>query len=616
MKVFGIGTASLIVLAAGVLCWFSAGGCIRTKPPELTDAQQQELKTYVDQLSDRTRSTRTRQEAAELLLTRSYPQAAEALKNFLVDETNRPAQIAVAEAIAIRGSGRKEFVKPLLAMLTGKAAAVRAPAARALATYTDGGVIDALIGIAKDRRREQEIRLVTITAFRRILDRKVIGSLIGLLRDPETDVRHAAAVALADLTNIRTFGADADKWRSWWWRNRFKPRSEWLADLTASLFRSNRQLENENALLRERLSRSMQELYAATPVAQREALLLRLLKDPLGNVRLAGTTIVNGIVAANQKVSEPVRVQVRTMLGDEDPRLRREAALLVANLGDSLPLDTLLKRLQVERVGAVRIALLTALGQVGVPKVISAVVAEIGSREEGVATAAAGALERLAARQPLDDDLREKAVKALLGRYRLTGRQDNGVALRESLLNAMAVMGDEACAAAFVAALKDPAATVRLAGVNGLAKLGKADHADAVAGMLDDKDLGVRKAAVSALGELAGLKYLDRILIRTNPGVEGDAAARKHAWGVAMSVLEKADSKTLQRVCDSLTDRAGARDRRLEVMRMLTRLGPASGGQARRSGRAARRGGVGSPGTKESRCCGGLAGVDRRAAAG
>ena len=83
--------------------------------------------------------TEAKREAALLLLTRSYPQATALLKAFLGDSSNRPAQVAVAEAIAHSGRTRPAFVQPLLAMLTGKEPSVRAAAANALAP--DGGPV-------------------------------------------------------------------------------------------------------------------------------------------------------------------------------------------------------------------------------------------------------------------------------------------------------------------------------------------------------------------------------------------------------------------------------------------------------------------------------------------
>ncbi len=557
-------------LLAAALCGISAiSACAppSVQPAQLSTAQQFELKTYVTQLEDPARSAKTKQEAAELLLSRPYPQAVAALKDFLEDPTNRAAQIAVAEAVAARGQGHDAFVAPLMKMLTSAEGSVRMPAARALATYKDPAVIERLIA-KTGAGRDREIRLAAIAALERVMDKSSVDALVRLLRDGDAEVRAAAADALTRLTNIRTFGRDAAQWVAWWKANKDKPRTEWLADLADNLGREKVRLENENVQFRDRLARTLKLLYQTTPDVQREALLLGFLRDGLSDVRLVGAAIVNDTVAANQQVSPEVRSQVRLMLIDPDWRLRREAALLVASLADGETLQVLLARLKAENVSAVRVAVLTALGQLRDPKSLEALVADVASDDDQVATAAAAALARVAGRQPLGGAEKSSAAKALLDRYRIAARRGNGAALREALLTAMGAVGDKQCADAFRAALTDPAATVRLAGVNGLAGLGQTDATQALAALVKDSDRGVRQAVIVALARLDGDEYLSLILARTDPAVEPDPAVRQQAWNVAMDVLSGAESATLWTVVQLLGKRGDAAQQ-LKVLQML-----------------------------------------------
>ncbi|GAH89384.1 unnamed protein product, partial [marine sediment metagenome] len=247
--------------------------------PSLTSAQRIELETSKAQLSDPSRTAKTKREAAILLLTRPYPQATAALRGFLSDETNRPAQIAVAEAVAESGQTHKDFVKPLLAMLTGAEPSLRPPAASALAAYKDPGVLDALIKLVANDKTPHGARLAIIAAMQRILDKKAIDALVRLLDDSEETIRNAACDALTKLTSIRAFGRDRRRWRSWWDRNKQKPRSDWFADLVDSLARANLELERENAELRRRLAEAMEALYAAAAPVRKDALLAEMLKD-------------------------------------------------------------------------------------------------------------------------------------------------------------------------------------------------------------------------------------------------------------------------------------------------------------------------------------------------
>lgn len=558
---------SLILAAVCILGSLCARG--QTPGKALSGAEELELKTLAGQLTDPTRDAKTKMEASELLLNRSYDQATDALKLFLSDSQNRPAQIAVAEAVAKFGEGRAEFIEPLMTMLTGDEATVRGPAARALAVYKNNGVIGRLVEIAQDRKRDQAVRLEVINALQRVLDKAAVDALVQLLDDPEATVVSASAESLAKLTNIRAFGADRQQWRNWWQKNSNKPRSEWLADLADSLGRSKTALEGENAKLRDRLAKAMEDLYTSTPAAQRDAMVITFLKDPLTDVRLVGVRLVGRKLTTGDKVSPEIRAQVRSMLGDLEIRVRKEAAVLASTLGDAEAAGALQDRLKTEDSPEVRKAVLTALGQLGDPNALPAVLAEIDSAQEDVAGAAAGALSRLAGKQPLEGRLRKMAVAALLKRYPQKDKPDEGTDVRESLLAAMGTLADEEFVPVLRNALKDPSASIRLVAVNGLRQFGKGDLAAAIEPLVNDTDRGVRQAVVVALGTLDGEKSLSVILQRTDPATETDASVRQQAWDAAMAILSKADVKSLARAMANLSARVDAVDQRIKIQQML-----------------------------------------------
>ena len=539
-------------------------------PKPLTAEQEMELKTFAAQLAEPGRSTKTKLEAAELLLTRSYPQAVKTLEGFLSDRTNRPARIAIAQAIVQVGGARKVFIAPLTAMLTGEDVAVRGAAARALATYKNHGVTAKLIQIATDAKRDQAVRLTVIGALQRVLDKVAVDALVRLLDDRDQAIRAAAAGALAKLTNIRAFGTSRTQWRSWWEENKDKPRSEWLADLADRLARSKAVVEANNERLRDRLVRAMEDLYAATAPARRDALLMGFLKDPLADVRMVGVRLIERKLGSSEKVPADIRGQAGAMLADADPRVRRSAALLVANFADPDAGKVLLERLKTEQAPEVRGALLTALGQLQDPAGLEAILESCRSKHVDVAAAAARALGRVAAKHAIAGEMRTRAVRALVDRYTQTADAENGAHLREALLTAMGVLGDEKFIPVLRGAFKDTAAVVRLAAVNGLQKFGKADMAQAIAPLVADSDRGVRQAAIVALGALDGDKHLQVILQRTDPAAEPDAAVRQQAWDVGMALLTKSDVAVLTRAAADLADRPGAADQRIKILQMLT----------------------------------------------
>jgi len=538
----------------------------------LTDAQQKELATLTGQLSDPSRSSKTKLEAAEMLLAKGHPQALEALKDFLAGD-NRAARIAVAEAVA-RSTGAEpiaDFIDPLLAMLTGDDVEVRPAAAKALAVYKDNGVIDKLVAIVADRKREQSVRIVTISALQSTLDKRTVDVLVRLLDDRAAGIRDAAADALANLTNIKAFRTNRRLAKQWWNRNRDKAPSEWLAALADSLARGKAELEADNARLRKRLAQALRDLYEAVPEAQQEALLLGFLADPLGDVRLAGTALAEAKITGGEKVSEKLQVKIRAMVKDPDFRVRQASVLLVAHQGDEVALGALLAGLKSEENQGVRQAILTALGHLKSPEAIPAVLAEISNNYDSVAAAAALALSRIVSAGPLNGEVLTKASKALVKRYRQKSQQDQeaAAAMREAVLTAMGVVGHKSFLPVLRSALKDTEATVRLAGVNSLARIGQSQDGGAIAALVGDSDRGVRRASIAALGKLGGRTHLPTILKRTDPETEADEAVRKQAWEVAMGLLVGADAETLAAEADRLADRPDAVNQRIKILDML-----------------------------------------------
>jgi HEAT repeat protein len=538
----------------------------------LTPAEQKEFNTLSGQLSDPARSAKTKLEAAELLLDKQYPQAVEALKDFLAGD-NLAARIAVAQAIS-RGNvtqPRADFIEPLLAMLTGDDAEVRPSAATALAIYKDDSVVDKLVAIASDRRRERAVRIDTIAALQSALDKRTVDALVKLLDDREALVRDAAADALANLTNIKAFRTNRRLAKQWWARNRNKPPSKWLAELADSLARGKAELEVDNNLLRQRLAQALRDQYDAVPEAQQEALLLGFLSDPVADARLAGTGLAEAKIADAQEISAKLQTRIRAMVKDPDPRVRQASVLLVAHQGDAEALGALLSGLKTEDVQPVRQAIMTALGHLRSPDALDEVVIEISSSYDSVAGAAALALGRIASAKPLDEKVLALASSALVKRYRRKGQEDQAaaVAMREAVLTAMGVVGHKSFHPVLRSALKDTEATVRLAAVSSLAQSGLPADADAIAALVGDSDRGVRVASISALGKLGGRKYLATILKRTDPKAETDQAVRKQARQVAMELLAGADAETLEAEAQRLVGRPDDIHQRIEILGML-----------------------------------------------
>jgi HEAT repeat protein len=533
-----------------------------------------EVQTLIGQLGDSERTAKTRLEAASLLLNRGEPQAAAALRAFLLDAADPGARKAVAEAIALHGGDDEQYIEPLQSMLTGEQADLRAPAARALITYKDHDVFAGLLAMTLDAQADKAVRLVLIDTLQTMPDKRVVNTLVHLVEDSDETIRAAAAATLAKLTGIRSFGNNAQQWKTWWARNRDKPPSLWLSDLADSLARSKAALEEENRRLRARLAKALGNLYAATPVDQRTAMVGELLKDSMADVRLAAVglldrLVLNGGNGEAAMTAAEVRQQIQSLMNDESPDVRAAAAQLTARLGDRELTATLLGRLAAEQDVKVRQGLVAALGQLRDPAALDAVVQEIASGQDAVATTAAAALARIADKSDLTDEQRAAAAAALSERFRSSEKAASPAALREELVTAMGVMADPSFAAAVREALADSAATVRLAAVGAMRRLNQPGSDEALAPLIDDADRGVRRAAISALGALGGRAFLSAIVKRTDAAVEIDADVRQQAWDVVLKLLADADVDALRSTLKDLAGRADATDQRIRILQML-----------------------------------------------
>ena len=517
---------------SALVCCLAAPAWGQGAEAPLSDARQAALRVLTGQLADPVRVAKTKFEAAQQLLSWSHSKATEALRGFLEADDNRPAQIAVAEAISHSDAQEKTFIKPLMGMLTGSEGTVRAPAARALATYKNGDVRAELLKLVHDPKRERAIRLeiITILQGQGRLDKKAVAALITLLNDNDAAIRDAVVEALTVLTNIRTFGGDPERWEDWWRKNKDKDQTKWLADLAENLERTNRTLEAENALIRRRLVQAYQDIYTATTSARRDAVLLAYLKDSLPDIKLLGLELSNRRYLVGEKIPDELAQQVRALLTDKDSDVRRSSALLVANLGGDKAAALLLARLEVETSQVVREGLLTALGQLHDPKAVPAILKEIDSKYEKVAAAAALAMGRIVLKNPLDDKQRDLIAKTIVKRYRQNGHTTDGSDLREALLTLMGIIPSKDGTALLIESLEGKAANVRIAAVNALAGLGQAPLAKHLVPLAGDSDRGVRQAVIAALVKLDAPAHLQTILERTRPSVEADAAVRKQAW--------------------------------------------------------------------------------------
>ncbi len=559
----------VILALAGTIAMFVCGCDDESQGKEIVVAQQNELTSLTSQISDPDSSPSARIQAASLLLSRSFPSSRQVLIEFLEDPSNPSARIATANAIATYNGPRDVFFAPLISLLSAVEPEVRAAGIRGLAVSGETAPTVRLIRLANDADAKSTARQAAISALQQTLSKTVITALVNLLDDDDPVVASAALGGLRRLT-FEDFGDDPAKWRTWWTFNRTLAWSTWLGHWANNLNRRYKQVSGDNAALRSRLAEAIGELYTAGTASQRQQMLIDAVADPVAEVRVAALEIIDRRLASNEPISNELRGHIRHLLGDPNSRIRRASALGLASLRDVDSVDAMLTRLEIEQVGSVRQAIITALGLLGEARVTPAIVSAILAEENNVAAAAAIALATIADKHPLDDQTTGKAVDALLDRYSSV-RVDNrdATALREAILRAMGIVGGDAFVQVLKESLDDPEATIRLAAVNGLARQGYDGSCQWIEPHLQDPDRGVRQAVITAIGQLGQVDRLGAILARTKPHIEPDAAVRQKAWDAVIKLSAQADEKVLWALTDELNRDPQDAARRVEILQML-----------------------------------------------
>ncbi|MBI5724680.1 MAG: HEAT repeat domain-containing protein [Planctomycetes bacterium] len=553
---------------------FAAVFCACRKEPTgssgLSAGQQMELRTWQSQLSDPGRDQRERVEAARQMLSAQYPQAMQVLKETMEDDRNPSAQQAVAIAVAWRGTGPAELFGPLLAALASREGMVRSAAAQALAVYRGDETLGKVMAIARDVKAGGGTRLAAIASIQKVLDKRGVEALIGLLDDSDNMVRAAAEEALVKLTGIRSFGADRQQWQGWWEKNRDKDASDWVNDMTEGLARSKAALEAENEILRKRLIQAIESVLASLPAGQqRTAKVLDLLKDPVAEARLVAIKAMEQLSGGGPGVPADMLIQLRLLLTDPDARVRQASAAMLAALNDADAIGLLLGRLKVEDSPAVRQEILKSLGQIGDTSALSQILNALNSQVEDIASAAAIGLTRIAMKKPLDPSVLVAAEEILVKRLAGVEKNKNSTELRESLLQALGAVGGQDASKALREALKDPSARIRLAAVGGLKQMRATDAVAGIEPLAADSDKGVRQAAIETLAWLGGEKYLPTILKRADSAAETDAAVRQKAWDAVMAICSKSDEQTLRDVLRQLGGMSDSAAQQIRLRQIL-----------------------------------------------
>jgi HEAT repeat protein len=532
----------------------------------------------------------TRRTVARELLWQHWEQAPRRLTALLSSTNNRPAKLAVAQALSdVPDALDPLYVEPLVQMLGEPDAEIREAASAALAMYHDPAVIERLRGLMLDPQQALTVRMAALETLGSMTQREALAALFEALADRGSPLARPAlqAIERASAANFQNDPSAAERW----WKNvRDLTPQGWQEMQIERLVRLTRSMSRTQADLEGRLRVTLRDAYARTPDPERPALLAAYLSDPLAPVRLLGLDRLQALVVEGKGVTPEVAARARDLLSAPEAAVRAAAVNTVAGFRESADAERFTQMLARERYADVRVALAGALGYVGGLDAFATLRELLESDELPLSGAAATAIGRLAERGVLDQTATESASGLLQARYHDALRADVGY--REQLLRALGRLGDARAAPIFVETLapEQPAA-IRQAAARGLAALvdGRSSTAvraagtnstqpainrdllaDALVPACGDPDVGVRRPIVEALAELASTDvHLQSLWGRLPSAQESDEATRDAAWRGVTRVLSGRPVDDIEAWLNRVPDGPSRARRRLELLQLM-----------------------------------------------
>lgn len=534
-----------------------------------------------DQLYGNASRPDQRESAAARLLARQSPEARALVISSLSWWGNPAIQRAGAKALGDAPIADNQVIDPLFALLLNPPERVEKAtidaAARALTAFkSDPNVRARLIEQAR-RGNDFNVRLASIGALATFTDKTAAQTLIEFL-DPalQPQINSAAASGLAYMTGL---DANTTAWPKWWEANRDKPDQQFLAELTtaraARYDRTSAALDN----VKNELARMLSDQYQRAARPQRPDLLLSYLRSPAPSFRAVATRIAAD--AAQTDVTAPaVREQLRQLIGDADPEVRRGAASAIALINDPEALTPLLTQLGQESDTTVRAAIANALRPLRDVRAVKPLLILLKDDSAETAQAAAQALsERELGRKLRETDplLADAAAEEL--RNVLSGRTTpiNSPDLRSDLITAIGAMQSRKMdnTKFLLQRLNDPQESVKVKRslLQAIGELKDDRFAELIAQFIDEKeDPSVRLAAIRAL-EASGAnaipfeQRLSRFADPKGPD-ESRPEIQQAAWKTLSASFPKATEDQLNYISSRLRGKDQV-DKRIKALEEL-----------------------------------------------
>lgn len=493
------------------------------------------------------RDPRERDEAAKRLLQRrAYVVLQQGLRS-----DKRDVQVAVARALAEQEHPPDLFLNDLMTRCldVSVSAELADAAAQAIANYRDNPAARAkLRDFINSGNVSEGVRLLAIKALGTLNDKETAEFLVQTLRRGETQrISDAAADALVEMTGRADFGHDLGQWDAWWREQQDHSAAQFLNDRRAERERRFGQASAGLRGLASNFERLMSEMHSkAKDDAERENLVYRLLTDTSPEFRATGARLVKQERDEGLTVRPKVRDRLRELIGDSSPDVRQKVADAIRSINDQTASKALLAQLRIERIPAVRAALLAAIGPTKDVSAVDDLIRLLDDPSFQVSEAAARALADMGTEIAKSPVLMHRVADALANTITQTERKPGSSRLRENVVQAMLPLKEGSLVKPLLSLLDnrgDSTTKLRGSAIRALGAMNASPQRNDIALRLADvlgrdAEPSVRLEAAIALGMVGSPAQAEALYARMG-NREPDQAVRDEAWKSLSSLLDE-----------------------------------------------------------------------------
>ncbi len=355
-----------------------------------------------------------RRQAAQALIELDQPQATKQLLDALDPAGDPYTQQLIAQALVTTPQTPPAgFASALFKLLAVAQQPLLGEVAEALGRFQEDKLIQKLIDVAQNPSVAVKLRVGVILSLGYHRQQEVAGALVGLVQsDTPIAVREAAGKALVNLTGIDHYEAP-HQWTRWWAQHQRLSKLQWQEALVDYLTRRNERLSKQAQHIEDRLVEVQRQLYRMMPQADRPAMLVVMLGDPLGSVRQLAINLCVQRLIDTQPIEEPLREALRASLDDPATGNRERAALLLRDLADKSAADMIAQRLNQDPPTAPGVQRAYLLMMARLPRAAAVERALAWLNDPDVGSEAAGALTAAAGESLLTPDQANQAAQQL-----------------------------------------------------------------------------------------------------------------------------------------------------------------------------------------------------------